>query len=107
MYIFKILKIVSQVLKLASKFLVPTTLGLFRRACISDSAALLDHDFDDFILLQFKSFWGCGAGDPLSIPHKSNVVKAITGAMRVLFKLYVVSFMCKIKSPNLPIQPCT
>ena len=93
MYIFKI---VSQVLKLASKFLVPTTLELFRRACISVSAVVVEQDIKDVILLQFKGFWGCGAGNPLSILVKSDVEKAVVGAVRVLFKLYVVSFILEI-----------
>ena len=95
MYIFKILKIVSQVLKLASKFLVPTTLELFRRACISVSAVVVEQDIEDVILLQFKGFWGCGAGNPLSINVKFGVEIAVAGAIRVLFKLNVVSFICK------------
>ena len=81
---------------LALKFLVPTTLGLFRRACISVSGVVFEHDFDDFILLQFKGFWGCGAGNPRSILVKSDVGKAVVGATRVLFKLYVVSFICQM-----------
>ena len=92
---------------LALKFLVPTTLGLFRRACISISAVVVEQDIEDVILLQFKGFWGCGAGNPLSINVKFGVEIAVAGAIRVLFKLYVVSFICKIRSPNLPIQPCT
>ena len=81
---------------LALKFVVSTTLGLFRWACTSVSGVVVEHDFDDFILLQFKGFWGCGAGNPLSILVKSDVEKAVVGAVRVLFKLYVVSFILEI-----------
>ena len=57
---------------------------------------MFEHDFDDFILVQFKGFWGFVAVKPLSILVKSDVEETIAGAMRVLFKLYVVSFICKI-----------
>ena len=76
------------------KFLSLTILKPFRRACISVSAALLDHDFDDFILHQFKGFWGFVTVKPLSILEKSDVEKAVASTMRILLKLYdVVSFI--------------
>ena len=60
---------------------------LFSRTCISVSASLIDVNFDDVILIQFKDFWGIFSFNPFSIQSKkSEVPEAVTSATRELFK---------------------